>query len=375
MRVLILSCNTGEGHNSCAKAIKEVLDIKGEYCVIEDSLRFISQRTSDFLSKGHVFVYRRIPWLFNFGYEYTENHAKVFKKGNMMYRFFARGADSLYKYIVQESFDTVICTHSFSALILTEVLERYSLKIKTAFTATDYTCSPGVKDSRLDCYFIPSEHLTHDFLCPHIPVEKVIPSGIPVRQMFYKSIPRDEVKRRLGISPENKHLVIMCGSMGCGPIEKLTETLAENLNNGTEITVICGTNEKLKTRLDNKLGKYKNLHIMGYVKDMSQMLDSADLYLTKAGGISVTEAAVKKVPMLFINAVAGCEDYNSTFYTRLGCAVSGGNIMEIMEKCEIILHGNNYYTSMTQAFDKATCINSAECIYTVLKKGAVCKNA
>lgn len=65
MRVLILSCNTGEGHNSCAKAIKEVFDAKGETCVIEDSLRFISEKTTRFISWGHVFVYRNIPWLFN----------------------------------------------------------------------------------------------------------------------------------------------------------------------------------------------------------------------------------------------------------------------------------------------------------------------
>lgn len=41
MRVLILSCNTGEGHNSCAKALKEIFESKGHHCIIEDSLRFI----------------------------------------------------------------------------------------------------------------------------------------------------------------------------------------------------------------------------------------------------------------------------------------------------------------------------------------------
>ncbi len=56
MRALILSCNTGEGHNSCAKAIKEVYDAKGDDCVIADALNFISEKTSRFISWGHVFV-------------------------------------------------------------------------------------------------------------------------------------------------------------------------------------------------------------------------------------------------------------------------------------------------------------------------------
>lgn len=32
MRVLILSCNTGEGHNSCGKAIREVFQTRGIDC-------------------------------------------------------------------------------------------------------------------------------------------------------------------------------------------------------------------------------------------------------------------------------------------------------------------------------------------------------
>ena len=150
MRVLILSCNTGEGHNSCAKAIKEVYDNKGDDCVITDALNFISEKTSRFISWGHVFVYRNLPWLFNWGYGFTEKHTGVFKESNMMYNFFGKGADNLYKFIVRGTYDTVICTHPFASLMLTEAQRRYQMPIKTAFVATDYTCSPSVKDSVLD---------------------------------------------------------------------------------------------------------------------------------------------------------------------------------------------------------------------------------
>ena len=36
MKALILSANTGQGHNSCAKAIREVFLLHGELCDIED---------------------------------------------------------------------------------------------------------------------------------------------------------------------------------------------------------------------------------------------------------------------------------------------------------------------------------------------------
>jgi len=367
VRVLILSCNTGEGHNSCAKAIKEVFDTKGEVCVIEDALRFISTKASRFISWGHVFVYRNLPWLFNWGYRFTEKHTGVFREKNMMYNFFGKGADELYKFIARGTYDAVICTHPFASLMLTETQRRYKLSVKTAFVATDYTCSPGVNDSNLDYYFIPDERLIPDFESMNITKEKILANGIPIRQIFYTHTEKDEAKQRLGIKASQKHIVMMCGSMGCGPIEKLAGLLTEQLQYGFDMTVVCGTNDKLKARLEHKYGDRKNLHICGYVKDMSAMLDSADLYLTKAGGISVTEAARKKLPMVFINAVAGCEDYNSAFYTQLGCAKRSADAKELLRVCNSLVSDEGSYDAMVAAFGHHSVQNTAECIYNTLK--------
>ena len=42
MKTLILSCDTGEGHNSCAKAIREAFLSRGEECDICEALHFLS---------------------------------------------------------------------------------------------------------------------------------------------------------------------------------------------------------------------------------------------------------------------------------------------------------------------------------------------
>ena len=54
MRTLILSCNTGEGHNSCAKAIQTEYAAHGESCEIVDALQFISKRASRFICDWHT---------------------------------------------------------------------------------------------------------------------------------------------------------------------------------------------------------------------------------------------------------------------------------------------------------------------------------
>ena len=103
----------------------------------------------------------------------------------------------------------------------------------------------------------------------------------------------------------------------------MVEHLYKNLPEDTEVSVICGTNERLQKKLDRKYQDADQIHVAGYTKQMSLYMDSADLCLMKPGGLSVTEAAVKKLPMAFINAVAGCEQYNIEYFVKKGGAVSG----------------------------------------------------
>lgn len=92
MHVLILSCNTGQGHNSTANAIKEHFAKRGAQCDVCDSLKLISHGVSAFMSKGHTFMYRNLPWLFQWGYRYFEQHTKMFSHTSILYKFFGKGA-------------------------------------------------------------------------------------------------------------------------------------------------------------------------------------------------------------------------------------------------------------------------------------------
>ncbi len=65
MRTLILSCNTGAGHNSCAKAIQEVYQSRGDMCDIYDALLFISKRGAKFIATWHTRINMLAPTSFS----------------------------------------------------------------------------------------------------------------------------------------------------------------------------------------------------------------------------------------------------------------------------------------------------------------------
>ena len=368
MKTLILSCNTGEGHNSCAKAIKEYYDTVGDECVIKDGLEFISPKVSNFISWGHTFIYRHLPLLFKYGYVYIEKHPTMFKEGSFAYRFITRGTERMYTCICDEQYDIIICTHVFASLMLTDMLKKHPMNQPTALVSTDYTCSPCTQDSNLDLYFIPGEEFTNDFLCDTITRNKLVPSGIPVRQMFYQRSDKRDAKIRVGVDPNHRHLIMMCGSMGCGPMTNLLHDLELQLPEKWEITVICGRNQKLEKKLSLRYQVHKNIHIKGFVKDMGEMMDSADLYLTKPGGLSVTEAKTKELPMVFVDAVAGCEEYNLRYFVSKGGAVTGSTNVELTKHCLALMGNEQELERMHQDLGALNNGNAAEIIYNRIRE-------
>ena len=62
MKLLILTCSTGGGHNSAAKAIAQAAAADGAECRIVDALQFLPGYDGKLISHGHNFVYRYLPF-------------------------------------------------------------------------------------------------------------------------------------------------------------------------------------------------------------------------------------------------------------------------------------------------------------------------
>ena len=362
MRILILSCSIGGGHDACARAVSDEMTERGNECVTRDALRFVFRGLPAVFSRSHVWVYRHTPALFGKVYRFGETHPASFRQGTLFRRLFRRGTKKLGVYLREGGFDTVICTHVFPAMMVSDALRAFPDGVKkpqTCFIATDYTGSPGLAESDLDRYFIPDRALEHFFTVGEITPDRMYPSGIPVRRAFYRHTPTETAKERAGLPRDCRHMVMMCGSMGCGPMYGLTVRLSGELRENELLTVVCGTNKQLYRRLQRRFYDAKNVHVRSYVKDMALLMDSADLYLTKPGGISVTEAASMRLPMVFIDAVAGCEEYNKDFFLRTGGAVTGQTPKEIARTSLRLLSDKDALEKMGDALDAAVPHNAA----------------
>ena len=367
--MLILSCNTGEGHNSAAKAIKEQFIKQNADCDIKDALSFWSPEKSKLISKGHVFIYRRLPKLFGVSYRFEENHPPKNGDESLIYELVTKGCDSLSEFLVENSYDAIICTHVFSAMMVTELKRRCRVSLPSYFVATDYTCSPGVNQTSMDAYFIPHKRLIEEFAENGLPVSKLVPSGIPVREAFYTKTEKKAARRALALPENRKTVLLMCGSMGCGPIKSLAEELPEYLPPDATLVIICGSNVRL-FKLLTKKQLPENCHVIGFTNKMPLYMDAADLILTKPGGLSTTEAAIKALPMLFINAVPGCETRNIEFFLNNGCADMRDTDLELCDAVCDYLENPDRLKSISETLSEEFSGNATEYIYEYVLSAA-----
>ena len=96
--------------------------------------------------------------------------------------------------------------------------------------------------------------------------------------------------------------------------QKLDELLPE----GDYATVLCGSNRQMLYAL--QMRSLLRVQAVGFTSRVAQYMDSADLLVSKPGGISITEAACKGVPMLLADLVGGCETRNQAFFAAHGWA-------------------------------------------------------
>ena len=108
--------------------------------------------------------------------------------------------------------------------------------------------------------------------------------------------------------------------------------LVEALPKDALLVAICGNNRTLERNL-RALIHTPRLQVLGFTDRMSDYMDAADLFITKPGGLSTTEAATKGVPLVLFNAVPGCETRNLEFLLSIGCAVAeSGTHDELIRK-------------------------------------------
>lgn len=359
MMYLLLSCNTGGGHNAAARAIAGEASRRGIDCEITNALQFVPKTVETVIEKGHVFAYRKIPKIYGRGYLLQEQHPST-----STYTQFLQYSDALLAYlnahvtVTGKPYDAVICVHVFPALIMTGVRQKAKSRIPTFFVATDYTCSPSVNLIDVDRWFVPKD-LKQEFAQAGVPLRKICETGIPVDASCYHPLSRKEARKKLSLPEQPLMVLLSCGSMGAGHMDVVAGRLLKELPQSTLLAVLTGNNQDLQEKLTRNFDSSRVIAIP-FTREVGTWMSASDVLLTKAGGLTSTEAATRGLPTIYMDAVPGLETHNMDYMTRRGLALSAKNSRELVEQTRRLLSDEDARRLMSRRQTGCFSHNSAQ---------------
>ena len=319
-KILILTCSTGEGHNSAARAVQKVLEKKGIICEMADPVAFQSKRMERLVSALYNNTIRKKPEVFGAVYKLGDLYSSS-KLPSPVYWANAHYSAALKEYILEHHFDAVICTHLYGMEAMTAIRRDKDFTIPCYGILTDYTCIPFLDETELTGFFVPNQETKNHLINHGTPEENIIISGIPVDDSFRDCPTKEAARKSLNIPQDQKVFLVMTGGVGCENMEGLCDTLLLNAPDDALMLVLTGKNDALKNRLTEKYGALSQFKAVGFTRQVPVYMAAADVMLSKPGGLSTTEAAVANVPLVHIHAIPGCETCNAKYFSEHGMAL------------------------------------------------------
>lgn len=338
-KVLILSASTGHGHNQAANCLKYYLESSDYQVKIVEPFKEEGRIIETLIDDGYYILASHLPQMYGKIYKMTDQ--KLINKG--VAAFFIKTLSNTVNQLVQEYLpDLIISTHPLHINVISYLKAKGEFNKPFIAIVTDYMAHRFYINHSVDAYIVASSYTKQTLINRGIPANKIFTYGIPVRVEFLK--PRVDRKDQIFT------LLIMGGSMGISYIKECLGELVNN-ENKLKIIVVCGSNHKLKKKLEAKYsGEFKNKEviILGFTPDIPNLMDQSDVLVTKPGGLTVTEAISKNIPMIIPFFIPGQEEENTEFLLETGVAVRVNNASELNKTINRFYHNRSLLESMRQ---------------------------
>lgn len=363
MKVLFFSASTGGGHIKAANALSEYIkrnDTSADVLNV-DTIRYASPVVDKIIVNAYINTLKTTPKIYGKLYDITDEGDKLGENLNGLSNSLGRMFSYKIKRLVRDFLpDVIVCTHPFALHMVQSAKKKLGFRVPVIAIVTDYAVHPLWVKGEADAYIIAHEYILNDAMNKGIPRDKIYPYGIPIEDKFLYHRDRAQVLKKFGLQDMTTFL-IMGGSLGFGEIEKIFVKLIK-VRRPLQIVVVTGKNKKLKMQLDRYVENNdieKNVSILGYLDDINDLMDISDCIMTKPGGLTVTEALAKEVPICIISPIPGQEEKNATFLINAGVAAR-------------LREHDSVEDFLCQVIDNTTRYNSMKSIARILAKPNAC---
>jgi processive 1,2-diacylglycerol beta-glucosyltransferase len=311
--LVVVHSPVGGGHKSAALAVAEAARARGLTVEVLDTFEHAPRVLGRAYLTAHLTAQGMLPELYGAAF-FSANH----RDGAL--EPVRRGIDhvawaGLVRRVVALAPRAVVATHHLPLLVLGRARRKRLLGCPLVGVVTDYGTHAVWAEKGVDALCVPGAGALRDAIAHGFPVERLHPTGIPVRRAF-EAIP-DVADPAPG---EALRVLVTSGGFGVGPIRAVVRSFAGL--DAAELTVVCGRSESLVRRVSRMAARAGvRARVLGFERDMPARMAEAHVIVGKAGGLTVSEAMTAGRPMIIAGAVPGNEGINARLVARAGAGV------------------------------------------------------
>ncbi len=317
-RILFLFSDTGGGHRSAAEAIIEAMHLEFAdrfECIMVDIFKDYAPRPLNRLPDLYPTLVK-VPQVWGLGYRITNGHHRARLIADSAWPYVRR---SIRKLVAQHPSDLIISVHPLANAPVLRALGKDRPPYITV--VTDLVTGHALwYHPRADLCVVPTEEALERALGNGLQPSQVKLVGLPVADRFCKPPgDRDALRSQLGWPQHLPLILLVGGGEGMGPLEKTALAISQARPKAA-LAIITGRNKSLKKRLESISWTIPTF-IYGFVREMPDFMQAADILVTKAGPGTISEALNAGLPMILYSRLPGQEDGNVTYVESEGAGI------------------------------------------------------
>ncbi len=367
-KVLILTGDAGLGHRMAAKALKETFISKyGHQCatIIENPLNhpdipdIIRESQSNYDE-----IVELIPELYKFGFNISDSSLPV---AMMEGGFTILLLDVLRELINKIKPDLIIATYPIYSTPLNILFKLDNIFIPIIATVTDLVTVHHVWfNTSLTRLTVPTEIVHKLALEAGLSKDQVIDTGIPTNPKIQslKETKVDKLREELDWDKSLTSILVV-GSPRIPSLMDILVTL-DHSGHAIQFALVAGGNEALYKSFQ-ETDWHHPVFIYDFVDFMPKLMRAADLIVSKAGGLIVTEALASGLPIMITHVLPGQERGNVDFVIDN----DAGALCETPSDALVTLFHwlDNDKACLKEVKEKATQIGKADAAYKICEEG------
>ncbi|SDD77794.1 processive 1,2-diacylglycerol beta-glucosyltransferase [Paenibacillus sp. UNCCL117] len=334
IRALILTGDLGDGHRQAARALAEARGAVGRPQVeteVVDYMQEVYTLLHPVIKYGFLHGVEKLPFLYGYFYRRSRESMELSAAARSFLRL---GQSRLEELLKAKQPDLVICTFPLAAAAVSLLKEKGRCSAALVTVITDYADHALWVQPHTDLFLVGSEKVARALEKRGIAESRISVTGIPVRTSFFGGGDRASYRSELGLDPKRQVVLVMGGGWGLMTEETRSLIRSPLVRERLQLVFLCGSNEKARRLLEKELASMPTPHvrILGFTEEVHRWMGSADLLLTKPGGLTTSEAIASGLPMLLYKPIPGQEEENAKALVEAGVAIRASKDRRLLDQ-------------------------------------------